>query len=89
MTIEEFKEKIRRVKGVSEVKEYSLVSNYGVTFKKGGYSFDIRYWANCYGVALNYWSIMPSKEFAADGKNVNGPKTAHDLSEFVPVVEGL
>ena len=36
MTEEEFKERLQKMDGVSEVKSYMLINNYGVTFKKKG-----------------------------------------------------
>lgn len=36
---------------------YTLINNYGITFEYKGHKFDMRYWANCYGTALNLWKI--------------------------------
>lgn len=88
MTIEEFKKEISKIKGVSEVESYTLISNYGVHFKKGGYTFDVRYWANCYGVALNYWGLMACEKFYNDGRKIE-KKNADDLSEFLPTIKAL
>lgn len=43
--------------GCSDVKEYCLVNNFGYTFNLDGSRYDLRYWANCYGCELNYWSL--------------------------------
>lgn len=49
--------------GCTNIKAYSLVNNYGYTFDYMGKHYDARFWANCYGVALNRWEI--------DGSNNN------------------
>jgi len=43
--------------GAINIKEYYLISNYGFTFFIYGVKCDLRFWANCYGVSLNKWSI--------------------------------
>lgn len=50
---------VQRLKdiGCENVKGYTLISNYGYAFTKNGKRYDLRYWANCYGIALDYWSI--------------------------------
>lgn len=43
--------------GAHNVEPYMLVNNYGFTFKIGAAPYDARYWANCYGMALNRWEV--------------------------------
>jgi hypothetical protein len=43
--------------GCTDIKPYTLVSNYGYTFSKGGVGYDLRYWENCYGVYGGGWHI--------------------------------
>jgi len=47
--------------GCTDVKSYTLVNNYGYTFKYDGVDYDARFWANCYGVAVNEWEIHSSQ----------------------------
>ena len=43
-------------KGYVDIRYYSLISNYGYTFKdKKGKLHDLRFWANCYGASPNRW----------------------------------
>ena len=42
------------IEGVTEVKPYSLVNNWGCTFVKNGKHYDVRRWVNCYGADLGY-----------------------------------
>lgn len=44
--------------GATGIEPYTLISNYGYTFNLDGVECDIRYWANCYGCALNCWQLM-------------------------------
>lgn len=43
--------------GATDIKLYSLVNNHGYTFALGGKHYDARFWANCYGTALNRWEV--------------------------------
>ena len=43
--------------GATEIELYSLVNNHGYTFALGGKHYDARFWANCYGTALNRWEV--------------------------------
>ena len=56
--------------GATDIEPYTLISNYGYTFSLDGIECDIRYWANCYGCALNSWQLMSggklSEELAKD-----------------------
>lgn len=40
-----------------DYKDYNLCSNYGFTFEYREVKMDIRYWANCYGTAINEWKM--------------------------------
>lgn len=44
--------------GATNIEGYSLVNNYGFTFDLDGKKYDARFWANCYGTALNRWEVM-------------------------------
>lgn len=48
--------------GAQNIKGYELINNYGFTFEYLGKKYDTRYWANCYGVALNRWETSPIRE---------------------------
>ena len=54
LTISEIEEKLKSIKGVSNVKYYTLVDNWGWTFEKNGLHYDLRRWVNCYGVDLGF-----------------------------------
>lgn len=43
--------------GATDIELYSLVNNHGYTFALGGKHYDARFWANCYGTALNRWEV--------------------------------
>lgn len=43
--------------GCTDIKPYTLVSNYGYEFSKGGVRYDLRYWENCYGVYGGGWHL--------------------------------
>lgn len=49
--------KILESYGAEAIKPYTLISNYGYQFFLYGNKYDIRYWANCYGCAINRWEI--------------------------------
>lgn len=42
--------------GAENVEGYSLINNYGYRYTIDGKKYDSRFWANCYGCALNTWS---------------------------------
>ena len=70
-------EKIIKKHGGDNIKGYSLINNYGYTFTLGGVRLDLRYWANCYGVALNYWRIHA----------INGQKTSDEQRATIKAIE--
>ena len=43
-------EALEQIDGVTDIKCYCLINNYGATFMKNGKKHDLRRWANCYGV---------------------------------------
>ena len=43
--------------GCTHIESYTLVSNYGYRFSKGGIDYDLRYWDNCYGVYGGGWCV--------------------------------
>ena len=57
MNEQEFKNGLQRML-FDDVEEYSLINNWGFSFNHNGVFYDLRYWANCYGVALNYFDLM-------------------------------
>ena len=66
--------------GATEIESYCLISNYGYRFKIDGIKYDIRFWANCYGVALDRWSISPCTQ-GEDGRYIQMPKELQDRIE--------
>lgn len=46
--------------GCVDIQTYTLVSNYGYTFSKGGVKYDLRYWENYYGVYGGGWHVSTS-----------------------------
>ena len=52
---------VLEILGAKNIEGYSLINNYGYTFEIDGTKYDVRYWANCYGVALNRWETMPTR----------------------------
>lgn len=58
--------KIIEKHGGREIEYYTLINNYGYRFKLNGVNCDLRYWANCYGVALDYWRIHTYGDKKAD-----------------------
>ena len=63
--------------GATDIEGYTLISNYGYTFKLNGIKCDARYWANCYGCALDKWDVT-SITRGDDGKYIQLDK---DLCE--------
>lgn len=49
-------ETLKTDKAISDIKPYTLINNYGVTFTKNGKKYDIRRWANLYGANMG-WGI--------------------------------
>lgn len=56
----ELEKKLSGLEGLSEIKHYTLVNNYGCTFVKNGKHYDLRRWINCYGVDLG-WQVFGTK----------------------------
>ena len=54
--------------GGTDVKGYELANNWGLRFKIGKIGYDARYWANCYGVALNRWEVEQLGDHSRDNK---------------------
>ena len=54
------------------IKSYELVNNYGYTFTLDDRKYDVRFWANLYGMSPNEWRAMKCREGADD-----------DLDQFV------
>ena len=55
-TYEEITTALEAIEGVTDIKTYTLVNNYGAYFKKDGVKFDLRRWANCYGADCG-WGV--------------------------------
>lgn len=55
-TSKEIRNDLSKIQGVENIEIYYLVNNYGATFTKNGVKFDLRRWANCYGVDLG-WGV--------------------------------
>ena len=71
MTNAEIEEKLKSIKGISNVNSYTLVNNWGWTFEKNGKHYDLRRWVNCYGVDLG-WQVF-------------GTKAEEDTNHFTPI----
>lgn len=56
--IDDRKIEILKKYGAENIKDYLLVNNYGYGFDLDGEHYDIRFWANCYGMELNRWEVM-------------------------------
>lgn len=65
--------------GAEEIKGYTLINNYGYTFKIDGIKYDIRFWANCYGAEINRWQIHPCTE--GEGGMIMMPKELREKIE--------
>ena len=65
--------------GATAIKFYMLINNYGYTFIKNGIKYDLRFWANCYGCALNHWSISGGNTPIKD----NAFKTVADACKVI------
>lgn len=61
---------LNNIEGVTDVKPYTLVNNWGCTFVKNGKHYDVRRWINCYGVDLGY--------------QLFGTKAEEDIHHFAP-----
>lgn len=55
-TYEEITTALEAIEGVTDIKTYTLINNYGAYFKKDGVKFDLRRWANCYGTDIG-WGV--------------------------------
>lgn len=71
MTNADIEEKLKSIKGILNVKPYTLVNNWGWTFEKNGKHYDLRRWVNCYGVDLG-WQVF-------------GTKAEEDTHHFAPI----
>ena len=63
--------------GCTDVKPYTLVSNYGFTFSRGGVTYDLRYWGSCYGVYGGGWSVCAARD------HIGSPQFGDDFSGVV------
>lgn len=63
--------------GCTDIKPYTLVSNYGYDFTKGGVKYDLRYWENCYGVYGGGWHVE------AHGDGARSPYFGEDFNMTV------
>lgn len=78
--------KVLEKNGATNIEGYTLISNFGYTFKLNGMKCDARYWANCYGCALDVWKVH-SLQRGEDGKYVPLDKgiadgLEHELNEI-------
>ena len=64
------------IEGVTDIKLYTLVNNYGATFTKDGVKCDLRRWANCYGADCG-WGVS-----VHDHKGLGG-KTYDECIKFI------
>ena len=80
-----FEEALAKVEGVSEVKGYTLCNNYGWTFKKNGQTFDVRFWANCYGVYIGTYQLHTPIGYP----KVEGCTESRRVADLLPTIEAL
>ena len=66
--------------GATDINGYSLINNYGYTFMLDGKKCDARYWANCYGCALDRWDVTSITQ-GDDGKYIPLGKEVKDKLE--------
>ena len=71
MLYDDLEKALKAIEGVTNVKPYYLINNWGWTFEKGGKHYDLRRWVNCYGADLGY--------------QVFGTKAEEDTHSFTPV----
>ncbi len=69
--------------GATEIEGYSLVSNYGYTFKLNGRKYDARFWANCYGAYLGKWNIHGCEPY----KSVSGSNSTPPDAELIEKIK--
>lgn len=67
--------------GCTNIEQYTLVSNYGYTFSKGGVEYDLRYWENCYGVYGGGWSLHSCQP--VNGKHRSSPSFGEDFEKAI------
>ena len=85
-----FAKALAKIDGVTEVEHYCLVSNYGWTFKKRGYTFDVRFWENCYGAYIGEYQLFScSAEFAKSGRKFEGTTQTADLAELLETIKRI
>ena len=82
------KEELLKSIGCEDVKSYMLVNNYGYTFVKSGFKFDLRHWLNCYGADVDYWLLdgynQVTKQYASlDGSSYKHFDKFEDAFEFL------
>lgn len=49
--------------GATDFKSYSLINNWGYTFKINGIKFDARFWENMYGFSPMKWGVHMVDEY--------------------------
>lgn len=49
--------KVFELIGATDVEPYTLISNWGYTFKIGDEKYDMRFWENEYGFSPNEWRM--------------------------------
>ena len=84
-----FEKALKQVEGVTDVKGYVLVNNTGWTFSKNGFRFDVRFWANCYGVYVGAYELMGSSEFYAAGNKLPKGHSSTNLEEILSAIKAL
>ena len=64
LSFQEFKEYLAS-KGVEDFKGYTLINNYGYTFKYKGVKYDLRHVLNVYGADVDWWDLTPKNDALA------------------------
>lgn len=89
MSEREFEKALAKVDGVTDVYGYTLIANYGWTFQKSGYKFDVRFWANCYGTYIGDYDIHGDKKFYQDGKKFQGETASRNLADILETIKAI
>lgn len=80
-----FEEALSKIEGVSDVVGYTLVNNYGWAFKKNGHKYDVRFWANCYGVYIGDYQLSAVDE----APEIKGVRSSREVCDLLPTIEAL
>lgn len=60
----------------TDIESYTLLSNYGYTFKINGIELDARFWENMYGTSPERWYVNQTEDYKEELKELT--KTIED-----------